>query len=39
VALFAAQTANASQVISTSTATGVKLAVNSKGEALLTYTS
>jgi hypothetical protein len=39
VALLAAQTANASQVISTSTATGIKLAVNAKGEALLTYTS
>jgi hypothetical protein len=39
VALFAAQTANASQVISTSTATGVKLAVNRKGEALHTYTA
>jgi len=37
--LIAAQTAQASQVISTSTATGIKLAINSKGEALLTYTS
>jgi hypothetical protein len=38
-ALMAAQAANASQVISTSTATGVRLAVNDRGEALLTYTS
>ena len=38
-ALVAVQAADASQVISTSTAAGVKLAVNAKGEALLTYTT
>ena len=32
-------TASASQVISTSTVTGLKLGVNAKGEAMLTYTS
>ena len=39
VAAVAAQTAAASQVISTSTVTGLKLGVNSKGEALVSYTS
>jgi hypothetical protein len=36
-AAIAAPVANASQVISTSTVTGLTLGVNSKGEALLTY--
>jgi hypothetical protein len=34
-----AESAFASQVISTSTATGIKLGVNGKGQALITYTS
>src|SRR5579864_2496910 len=38
-AAVAAQTAAASQVISTSTATGIKLGVNDKGQALVSYTS
>jgi hypothetical protein len=36
---FAAQSALAAQVISTSTATGIKLGVNGKGQALISYTS
>jgi hypothetical protein len=36
---FASADARASQIISTSTVTGVKLGVNSKGEAMVTYTS
>ena len=38
-AAAAAQAASASQVVSTSTVAGVRLAVNDKGEALLTYRS
>ena len=38
-ALAIASTAGASQVISTSTGTNIKLGVNDKGEAMLTYTS
>src|SRR5579872_55184 len=37
-AAVAAQTAAASQVISTSTATNIKLGVNDKGQAFVTYT-
>src|SRR4051812_6009792 len=37
IAAVAAQTALASQVISTSTVTGLKLGVNDKGQALVTY--
>jgi hypothetical protein len=39
VAAVTAQTAAASQVISTSTATGIKLGVNDKGQAFVSYTS
>ena len=37
--LVVASTSSASQVISTSTGTNIKLGVNDKGEAMLTYTS
>jgi hypothetical protein len=39
VAATVVSTASASQVVSTSTVTGLKLGVNSKGEAMLTYKS
>ena len=39
LAAVVAQSASASQIISTSTVTGLTLGVNGKGEAMLTYTS
>src|SRR3954469_24091193 len=36
---LSAQSALASQIISTSTGTGIKLGVNDKGQALISYTS
>jgi hypothetical protein len=39
VALAVVQAAGASQVVSTSTATNIKLGVNDRGEAMITYTS
>lgn len=38
-AAFVASNANASQIVSTSTGTNIRLGVNSKGEAMVTYTA